>query len=241
MWDGRLARVDAKGKRRLEGERRLKRTLFVLARRAGQATRLADTFTTAHCRTCGAHDAGGIDPACPYCAAPRRGDASTWLVTEIVEHSSREAHGLRAELLALAHEPAPGVERAASPAPGARGLLDWAVALVRADDEVEDRERRAILRLAEREGIARESVEAALDGSPGAVPTPRDDGEARAWLAALIELALADGVLKRDERRFLRDAAQGLGVQRAELGRLLKTARTALYRESRSARRSERQ
>jgi uncharacterized tellurite resistance protein B-like protein len=237
VWDGRLVTLEPgatdAGQRpsRPDERRSLRRTLFVFARRAGGTTPIGDAFSSARCRNCGAHDAGGTDPRCPYCAAPRNGDASTWLLTAILGQGDARATSLRAELAALASPVRPP-----SP-PSASGLLAWAVALVRADGAIDERERRALQRLGKGLGVSEERIEALLaDGAAAEnAPMPRNPIEARAWLVALCELALADGVLASAEKVFLRDAAEKLGMPRVELVLALRATRTSMYRESRRA------
>jgi uncharacterized tellurite resistance protein B-like protein len=241
VWDGRRATVEAGGKRRLEKERRLRRTLFVLERAAGATTRLDEAFTTATCRTCGAHDLGGTDPACPYCGAPRTGDRSTWLLAEVHESGSREAADLLGQLRSVEPAPAHVPARRNDPAEveqSASGLLFWAAALARSDRDVDEREREAIGRLADRLEFPPERVAELLDDrNDGTGPEPRDAQEALAWYGELVELALADGSISRAERGFLRHAADRLGMSRRESVRALAEARGKLYRDSREARR----
>lgn len=237
VWDGRLVTLEPGATNAGElpsapGERRaLRRTLFVLTRRAGETSSVSDAFTSARCRNCGAHDAGGTDPRCPYCAAPRTGDASTWLVVAILGQSDPRAVRLRGELAAVA-PPVPS-----SRPPPASGLLAWAVALARADGEIHASERRALQRLGSSLAVSADRIEALLAAKAADhdAPMPRTPIEARAWLVALSELALADGALASAEKVFLRDAATRMGMPRYELVQAVRATRTALYRESRRA------
>jgi uncharacterized tellurite resistance protein B-like protein len=234
VWDGRTARIDGESRRSLSSRRRLRRTLFVLARPSGSRTRLNDTFTTVHCRSCGAHDLGGTDPRCPYCETPRTGDASSWLVSEILDAGSQEAREVRVELEALKREASPRVRVESS----AGGLLAWAATLVRQDGRIDDRERKALSSLAEHRGLDAEQLEALLHPAADdrAPASPRDFDEACTWVEGLVDLALADGVLQSAEKRFLRHAAGTLGLTPRELEQTIRERRTALYAESRAAR-----
>ena len=274
VWDGRLARVEpgpagaggaggAGVVRRVEGERRLARTLLVLARPAGRRTSLDEAFTTTHCSTCGAHDEGGTDPACAYCRAPRTGDGSAWLLHALHERGTREAEQLSRELATLrdvrgapaegggprgpgdrgtggvhgARSPLPAAANGLATGPSAAGLLAWAVSLARADGGVDARERRALDALAARLEVPPERVPALLAADPAsAAPEPRDAREARAWLHALAELALSDGSLGRGEQRLLARTAERLSLPRRDLDHALRAARTQLYLASRAGR-----
>jgi len=238
VWDGVRASEDGSGERRLEKQRSLRRSLFVFTRATGQQTSLDETFTTAHCQTCGAHDAGGTDPACAYCGAARTGNDSTWLLSALVEQGSDAWRGLRAELAAVDDgggartRPRPSAKQSVS------GLLAWSVELVRADGYIDEKEELALRSLAEREGVSSEHLAALLAGEQSDAPEPRDEQESLAWLASLTELAMADGSISKAERRLLDHAGERLGLSGKERSRTTRDARMRLYKESREARRS---
>lgn len=239
VWDACRARVGPDGRRRVESSRLMQRALLVFQRRAGARTKLEESFSTTFCRNCGAHDLGGTDPRCPYCEAPRTGPSWSWLLHEVVPDRTGPANELRR---ALAQEgrtrPAPSaLEPRAGVHTSAADLLAWAAGMARADGDLEPRERAALQALARRMNVSEARIEAMLgdDVAAGAAPAPRDTLEARSWLKALVEVALADGSLQRGERRFLKHAAQHLGVRRGELERIVREARDGLYRAARSA------
>ncbi len=234
VWDGRRVRVAERGKRVLDKNRVIHRTLFVLARKAGAETRLDDTFTTACCRTCGAHDTGGTDPACPYCESPRTGDKSTWLLTEILAEGSAEATKLRQELRQEVAALSRGAPLARPARPSAAGLFWWAVATAQQDGRIDPKERAALESLAARQGLDAQDLETLLRSqvSGTSAPEPRDESEARSWLRSLVQLALADGAIQSSEKRFLTHAAQRLKLSRRDLDGIVRTARSDLYRES---------
>ncbi len=238
VWDGRRAVLEADGKSRLEPTRELRRTLFVFARRTGAETRLEEAFTTAHCRTCGAHDTGGTDAACPYCGSPRVGNESEWMLTDVLEAGTSAARGLRAELARSGREISPTPPTDATGRSPAE-LVHWAVALAHADGVLVDSERRAIHALAVRAEMPVERADELLrtPGESEFVARPRNVHEARTWLHQLTRIALADGSLSRGERRLLYHAAVGVGLGRPGFQHELANARTALYRESRVAKR----
>lgn len=244
-WDGRFATVAADGAVKLDEQRSLRRTLFVLERAAGAVTKLSDTFVTATCPNCGAHDSGGVGPRCPYCGAPRTDGPATWLLAEVVERGEprhavlvRECENLWRKLPA-AHASAATVEPTRrAPVPSRAGLLAWAVAAARSDGEIDPQERAAIESLATRLGEAPERVQALLSMAPDELPAPqpREREEAVEWLTELCSLALADGAVPRSEQDFLRHVAQRFSVAQRELANAYDVARSRLYRESKDAR-----
>jgi uncharacterized tellurite resistance protein B-like protein len=246
VWDGRFAKLDADGKPRFDAHRSLRRTLFVFRRAAGAKTEASAAFSSAICANCGAHDAGGVDPRCPYCGAPRQTGAGGWLLADVVEQGSpahfelvrecdaagREAP--RAPVAAAAHGAAPTAPR---PALSRASLLAWAVAGARADGDVHPKERAAIEALAQRLGDSPEHLEALLNAplEQLATPRPANKDEAVEWLVALCELALADGSVPRSEQDFLRRVATSFAIEQRELAAAYDTARNRLYRESKAA------
>jgi hypothetical protein len=241
VWDGRVARVNAEGRRKVEPARILHRTLFVLGRKAGELTNVEETFTTMHCQSCGAHDLGGTDASCSYCGAARTGDATTWLVEEVLDRKERGAQSLTSELALLKHATTV-TQRALPSGSSAAGLLAWSIALAASDGRVDDKERAALHSLAERVEVPAERLDEMLErASTEEAAPPPDPAQARLWLRSLTELALADGHLSRPERKFLRRAAEGVGLGRRELEHALRVSRATLYRESKAARRFEKQ
>lgn len=249
VWDGRFARVGRDGEVQFDEQRSLRRTLFVLERRAGLQSELDDAFASARCPSCGAHDSGGTDPRCPYCSAPRTGGRASWLVAEIVEQGDAKYTALRRECdlarsrATAASTTAPATSATTASAthpsgPPTSGLLAWAIAAARADGEFDVRERQAIEALAERLGAPRDRLQLLLSAKPEelASPRPKDRDEARAWLEQLCELALADGAVPASEQALLRRAAATFGLSQHELADAFDGARTRLYRESKQAR-----
>ena len=238
--DGRSASIADDGGLLLGPERHLRRTLFVFSRKAGESTRIEDTFTTATCRNCGAHDAGGTTPECNFCGAPRTGDASTWLVSDIVTRGTSDADALLAELKQIQRAPESVREllEQLKPSPAsAAGLLQWATALVRADGEIDERERRAVYALAKRLDVSEERANDLLENHvEGSGPNASNRDEAQTWFKSLVELAMDRGSLTRVERGFLTHAADRLGISHRDSEQALRSTRAKLYSNAREAR-----
>jgi len=238
VWDGRLATVEDHGRLRLADERRRRRSLFVFGRKAGARSRVEESLTTAHCQNCGAHDMGGTASTCPFCEAPRTGDASAWLLDEITWDREAPGRKLLSRLEELGRSSASQAPTEPS-SQSAIGLLSLCAEVALTDGELHPRERQALDSLAEHMGVSTDQLEelVAARGGGSTTPKPRDSREARAWLRHLIELALADGSLSRDERRLLHSAAAGMGLERGLVSQTLREVRSELYKRSRSARR----
>lgn len=236
VWDGRPVALGADGQARAGAARRITRSLFVFARMTDQVTRLEEAFSTTHCRTCGAHDTGGTAPTCPYCDAPQNGGPAEWLLAQVWPAGSVEALTLREELReagrALAAGPPPIPRRSAGE------LVAWASALAHADGTLDAREGPAVQALARRAGVPMARVEEwlAAPKEEGLLAAPGEEPEARVWFHELTRIALADGKLSADERRFLERTAGRIGLTRHDFAHLFTNVRAALYREARAAR-----
>ncbi|MFT4541342.1 MAG: putative tellurite resistance protein B-like protein [Planctomycetota bacterium] len=241
VWDG----VDAlwkEGKEeRIGATRHLRKSLFLFSRKAGQLTRLDDAFTTVHCTNCGAHDSGGIAASCRYCDAPRRGDRSTWSLHRIEDRSSAEGRKLLANLgdrqLSSAQPTGMGIEQTTSRVE----LIEWVVAVLKADGVLEERETRALHELAEHLGVPQNQVEALLQSPVESMLRTGvvSDQNARAWIRALADAAMADGQMSKSERNLILKAAARLHVRKGEAELLIRRQRTRHYRASRAATRHE--
>jgi hypothetical protein len=75
-------------------------------------------------------------------------------------------------------------------------------------------------------------IEAAQRGQL-AVPQPRDAEEGRKWLAAMTDMALADGRIEPAEAALLWQTGEQLGWSRADVQQLVATRKARLYQAAR--------
>ena len=144
------------------------------------------------------------------------------------------AHALLAE--------AGGSAKTAERTPVPRQLLIWAASLAGANGELDPEERALLAGLAKRAGVTTESVfsltpkELGLEQWNAEEPPagPVDASEARAWLQALVGLALADGHIQKAEKRWLESAADRLGFAKTDLRLLNEKERARLYQAGRA-------
>jgi uncharacterized tellurite resistance protein B-like protein len=124
-------------------------------------------------------------------------------------------------------------------------VVHWLAALASAEEGVSPRERKAVLRIAQKAGMSAAAVEGLLDApGPVALPSPADAAEARLWFQRAAEVALADGVISAAEKKVLARLAAifSLGDKEARLA--LRDAQSAVLaeasRELREAKQRER-
>ena len=191
------------------------RWIFTLARKAGVRTDQARGMATARCGNCGAPLGDSVQPTCEHCGATLNDGAHDWVLAR-AEPVEVWAARTRVE----ATPQAAGVPVAAAgrdtvlDAAERQRLLYTMAAMAAADGQVDDRERRMLRLCAERWGVPYENVELALSADPALferlVPPPGPGGEA--FLRSLVQMALVDGKVDRQERRLLEAAAGRLGL-----------------------------
>jgi uncharacterized tellurite resistance protein B-like protein len=191
------------------------RWIFTLARKAGVRTDQARGMATARCGNCGAPLGDSVQPTCEHCGATLNDGAHDWVLAR-AEPLEVWAARTRVEAApqAAAAPAAPAGRDAVLDAAERQRLLYTMAAMAAADGQVDDRERRMLRLCAERWGVPFENVELALNADPALferlVPPPGPGGET--FLRSLVQMALVDGKVDRQERRMLEAAAGRLGL-----------------------------
>jgi hypothetical protein len=207
-------------------------------------------ISSAHCPSCGAPESDVAGNACGHCGTVLNDGSTGWVLADVVS-----AHGAEARSLLDRAARGPDVTAEAVGAggngdaarngvvtPSSEGLLSWMVNLSAADGDFADRERAALSRVASRGGVSAARLTAMIDASRGGrvdAPQPADASEARAWLAELATVALADGRLTRPEYNLLKAVGVRAGFTEADIRLLLKRQRAQLYADAKSALRSD--
>ena len=189
------------------------RWVFTLARKAGVKTDGARGMATARCGNCGAPLGDSVQPTCDHCGEALNDGAHDWVLAEAEPFEVWAARG-RAQPTARVQPTSPaGRDMVLDPAERQR-LLYTMAAMAAADGVVDERERRMLKLCAERWGVPFENVELALKADPALferlVPQPGPGSEN--FLRTLVQIALVDGKVDRQERRMLESAAARLGL-----------------------------
>lgn len=188
------------------------RWIFTLARKAGVKTDAARGMATDRCGNCGAPLGDSVHPTCEHCGATLNDGAHDWVLGhaepfEVWAARPRSQPTPQGPVVAVARDTVlDAAER--------QRLLYTMAAMAAVDGTVDDRERRMLKLCAERWGVPYENVELALNADPALferlVPQPGPGGET--FLRTLVQLALIDGKVDRQERRMLEVAAARLGL-----------------------------
>jgi hypothetical protein len=225
-WSGGVFERDGRGGARETGDRKLRRNLLVMARRAGAQSDVSRCIVSAHCPDCGAPDEGSLDGCCSFCARPLN-DGRDWLIKRFLRMDESEAVTLLAEAACSGRSPAQkdaNENAAVSPtpiasrpiAPGATQLFGWCLTMVYADQSVDRRERNGLARLAKRLGLSKDLVRKLTRAAQFGrleVEGPGSAIEAATWLEGMREIAEVDGRLDRRERALLSELAGRAGLE----------------------------
>ena len=194
------------------------RWIFTLARKTGTKTDATRGMATARCGNCGAPLGDSVQPTCDHCGATLNDGAHDWVLAraEPFELWAARAHA-QAPVHAAVHAAvvaSPAGRDTVLDAAERQRLLYTMAAMAAADGTVDERERRMLKLCAERWGVPFENVEQALRADPALferlVPPPGPGGET--FLRSLVQMALVDGKVDRQERRMLDAAAARLGL-----------------------------
>ena len=186
------------------------RWVFTLERKAGVRTDADRGMATARCGNCGAPLTDSLEPTCEHCGAALNDGGHDWVLAQAEPY---EIWAARPRAVATAAARAPAQDAVLDMRERQRMLFLMA-AMARADGQVDDKELRMLKLCAERWGVPFEAVEQALRADPAVfermVPPPGPGGET--FLRSLVQMALVDGKVDRQERRMLEATAARLGL-----------------------------
>jgi hypothetical protein len=216
--------------------RRLDRTgvrswLFVYERSAAAKTRIADSFSSAHCRGCGA-PAEGASTVCAFCGETLVDVNAGWTLARMTTRFDAAGRVLLERLRASPGAAAPPPVPSLVPA----GVLAWAARVAASDGVVDGKERAGLALLAQRAGVAPsrvdEIVRDALASGGDAEVAPPTPQAAREWLEFAARIALADGVVSDAESALLLRLAASAEMSSADVRVLVNRVRAEMYQEA---------
>jgi tellurite resistance protein len=190
------------------------RWMFTLIRQAGAQTNTANGVSTSRCPDCGAPLTDTVSVACDFCGAELASGARDWV---LVSANTYEAWNSFEDQWYQALVAKPLARPAADVITDVRErerLLYMMAAMATADGVVDDKERKLLKLCSDRWSIPWEKVEMALAAGPHLFERllPKGSPEAEIFLSSLVQMALVDGRIDRQERRMLELAATRLGV-----------------------------
>jgi predicted nucleic acid-binding Zn ribbon protein len=203
--------------------------LFVLQRPAGTTSDPGNSVSSSHCPSCGAPITSDVSSKCEFCGTVLNDGRHGWVLTAIHTEASSEGAAI---LDSLRHRAqwTPGV------AP--TGLVGWAIKTALADGKLDLEEERTVMSLATKNCVPPESVRqmvAAAQMGHLNLPDPPDAPTAHRWLAAMADVAMADGSPQPQELTLMSSIAKKYGFSDGDVALLLRQSRTQRLNEIRAA------
>jgi len=230
-WSGTL--IDKVGGREtVLREQTIYTQLYLLVRDANVLTNPVNTFTSAGCPSCGAPISVNESGECSYCGATLTNGKFDW-VLESVERFSPEMARTHLTNVAALRQAAPSV------IPKIRAELPLSIFanVMLADGQLDDREMAALRRLAERSHVSPKQLEQILQQAQVreiSIPVPETPLQAKSYLVQLVQAALADGQITREESRLINTFAQRLHLTDADVQLTIRQERARAYQAAKS-------
>lgn len=229
---------------------RTMRSLMVLSRRGNVQTDRSRGLQATYCPSCGAPETDLETDACPYCQTVTNTGQYDWVLSAFVANESNAAAAWRkqvsatpmsiAEILAAARSETSiptrdlgfggdtPTERTGLEQPTRLCDLDcliWAIGNLAQDGEMDDSERQYLQDMATRQQIAQPLVSCWIDDALAGNLKYRQtsDPESREqYLTRLVDVALTDGQLRRNERRLLAGLSDRLQFSSSEFNQMVR-------------------
>jgi predicted lipid-binding transport protein (Tim44 family)/uncharacterized tellurite resistance protein B-like protein len=210
---------------------------FILSRDHGVPTDDETSLSSAHCPGCGAPTSNSAADACEYCGTVLNQGDRDWVLDAIRPRQDRTVMELRTRLRSLPTPNAPTEPNApvaaAAPLRGAE-LTAWIAYVMLVDGEVDPKEEQLLRTFAGNHGVGEQQlaqiIEAAKQGQLE-VCVPNDLAEARQWLEAMAEMALADGFIAKEEQDAMIALGQHLQLTKYDVMTTIAKTRKRLYQQ----------
>jgi len=242
-WSGTQFTAQPQGPPKRSHQSKAVKSLFVFARNSGVQTDVGQSICSSHCPGCGAPESEITSHACEFCGEVLNDGSHDWVLIDILSMYSPDAQDLlrqaRSQNMATADVPA--IASVETPSddqqtPHGTELLVWAVKTALADNQLDARERTMLEQVARHRHVPSQQldmlIEAAEQGQLES-PEPADREQARRWLAAMADVSLSDGVVRRNEYNLLCLVGAQLGLSPYDVKQLLRQRRTDLYQSAR--------
>jgi len=223
---------------------------YLLVRKAGVLSSARNALASTHCPGCGAPQTRDDQGRCAYCGLPQNDGSSGWVLESARPYTGAApsagaafASSVARELGIAALRPATALRRVRPEE--SEVLLACAVAVMKADGRVDEREVAQLKEMAARRRVDPDRLERIVrdtrpeENAPGpagagcGAPDPE-------FLRSMILMCLADGNLSQAERAVVQRLGARMGQSPADTDKLIRQERAALYRESRRVRKDAR-
>ena len=219
------------------------RQLFVFGRNSGVVTDVGSSVSSSHCPGCGAPESDLTSNACQFCGEVLNDGSHDWVLDQILALNSPEAQQWLRQLTAETVVEAQVIGQATGPVasrtdgpPRGRELLIWIVKMALADQQLDDRERKLLVRMAQNQQVPLDELNAlVLSAEQGTLeaPTPANGEQGREWLVAMADMSVRDGKVQAAEYQMLRQVGAKLNWTDYNIKRLLRERHTRMYQAAR--------
>jgi uncharacterized tellurite resistance protein B-like protein len=215
---------------------------YILVRNTGVMSSAKHTLSSAHCPACGAPETRNTKGECEYCRLPRNDGSSGWVLSGVrpftgapLPAGSRFASSIARELGIAADPPVAALPRVTRE--DSLALMACAVAVMKADGQVDERETVQLRKMAERRKIGKERLDQLIResniGDDSRLPAGGTGPQKREFLRSMILMCLADGNVSRPERALIQRLGERVGLERGAIQQMIRQERSGLYQESR--------
>ncbi len=190
------------------------RWMFILARQRGATTNTANGMSTSRCPHCGAPLTDSLSATCDYCGVELSSGARDWVLESALTIEAWNSHEQERFEAVVAKSAAPPANEEITDVHERERLLYMMAAMAAADGVVDEREKRLLKLYSDRWSIPWAKVEMALSAGPQLFDrlVPKGSPEAEVFLHSLLQMALVDGRIDKQERKMLELAALRLGL-----------------------------
>ena len=123
-----------------------------------------------------------------------------------------------------------------SQTPHGTELLTWAVKMALADNQLDNRERALLERVARHRHVSPQQLEMLIDAAQQGkldAPKPASHEQAHDWLVAMADMSLSDGTVHREEYKLLCQAGSQLNLSAHDVKLLLRRRQKDMYQAAR--------
>lgn len=242
-WSGTRFSTDLEGRPHNTGQGVLSRTGLILGRRSDCKSDANLSISSAHCPNCGAPETGGDSSACNFCGTVLNDGMHGWILLDVGGLADEKIQ----QLINNAPAAAPAAETSAPASgngtPEGTGVLVWMIKMMLADGRANEQELWMLETAARRRNVPDDRLKILFSAAQSGeidVPEPRDPAEAREWLSAMADEALADGKIQPREQALLHAVGSRYGMTAYDVKLLVTRQQNRRYDAARDALRQSR-
>lgn len=217
--------------------------IFILTRKANAKTLLDTSLSSAHCPNCGAPETKNSANECDYCGTVMNSGEKDWVLEDVVLSNDAKARKLIQSIKAPTSQSVVKTTQNSPFAGSVSGLemIRWAIGMMLADGKVEQSEIDYIGELSQKYSITKKQISDIIQ-EISSQPNPVDYvmksstvTDYRELFRCLIQMAMADGKISKEEMQMLKEIAKTSNMSESEFNRILQEEKKSLYKASFSA------